>query len=63
LNDKIIFLNVKSMDTILNIKNFIYKKEGIPLEHQELVYSNKILENIHTFSYYNIQNDSIIYLI
>ena len=60
---KTLQLDVESTDTIGNIKEKIYDKEGIPCEQQKLFMDGKQLENLNTISFYNIQKESVIILI
>ena len=60
---KTIKLDVESSDTIKNIKEKIYDKEGILIEQQKLFLDGKQLENSNTISFYNIQKESVIILI
>ena len=58
-----ITLDVDPWDTIENLKQNIFNKEGFPPEHQSLFYSGNLLENIHTLFFYNIKNDATIHLV
>jgi len=56
-------LHVLPSDSIENIKQKIFDKEGIPLDHQRLTYHGKEIENGCTLSDCNIQKESTIHLI
>ena len=57
-----ITLDVEASDTISNLKKIIKNKEGIPKVHQSLIYHDQQLEDDHTLSDYNIQNESMLHL-
>ena len=63
LNFKTIPLHVEDSDTIENVKSMIEETEGIPAEQQRLIFESKQLENDKTLSDYNIQRESLIYLV
>ena len=63
LTGKIITLEVKPSDTVENLKYMIQDKEGIPHDQQTLLLVAKQLENKHTVLFYNIQQESKLYLI
>ena len=59
-----IALNVEPSDTLENLKSKIRDKEGIPPEHQWLIFGgNRLVEDGKLLSDYNIHNESIIQLI
>ncbi len=60
---KIITLVAEPNDTIKNIKEIINAKQGIPLLSQKLKFGFKLLENDRTLADYNIQKESIIFVV
>jgi ubiquitin C len=59
----IITIEVSRTDTVENLKTKIEDKEGVKVEEQQLVFSGKKLENEKTLEEYNIEKESMIYLI
>jgi len=56
-------MNVNPRDSIESLKTQIKKKEGIPQDQQRLIFGASQLEDGRILSDYNIQNESIIFLV
>ena len=54
---KTIIINVESSESIETLKSKIQEKEGIPVEYQILISSNRVLANKKPISFYNIKSE------
>lgn len=63
LNGKIIPINADFFDTIKDIKDELYKKEGIPQSVQIFIFAGQKLEDEHTLADYGINAESMIHLV
>ncbi len=63
LQGKTLTLDVKPEDSIGEIKQRIFEKEGIPVDQQRLVFNGKQLEDAQSVNDYNIADGSSVHLV
>ena len=56
-------VEVEPTDTIQNVKIKIQDKDGIPLDHQQLIYAGQQLKNGRTLIFYGINSETTLHLI
>ncbi|OMJ75226.1 hypothetical protein SteCoe_25665 [Stentor coeruleus] len=63
LTDMIITLDVKLSDSIEEVKEKLYEKQGFPVDEQRLIFAGKHLENERRLAEYCIQRESTIFCV
>lgn len=62
LTGKVIRVNIKRDQTILDVKNWIQDFEGISPDQQRLIYGGKVLDEKKTLFEYDIHDQETIHL-
>ena len=63
LTGKTISVKYNENMTIEQLKNIIFKREGIPVQQQRMIYAGKRLSNYNLIKDYSIKNDSVLHLV
>lgn len=63
LTNKVITVDVEPEMKVKDLKWEVYRREGIPVEHQRLVFAVKQLDDERTLADYNIMRDSTVHLV
>ncbi|KAK7268595.1 hypothetical protein RIF29_21296 [Crotalaria pallida] len=63
LSKEKIMVAVESSNTVHEVKAMIMTEKGIPIHQQRLVYQGRQLDDGYTLADYNIQNESVVYLV
>lgn len=63
LTGKTFMLNVRSDNTILDVKRVLVEKQGTPVDQQRFIFAGRLLEDGRTLNNYGISNKCTIHLV
>ena len=63
LTGKTMTLEVENAETVEAVRQKIWQSDGIPADHQRLIFAGKQLEDGHTLQDYSVQRDSTLHLV
>ena len=63
LTGTLIPVTIEGSESILQLKLIIHDLEGIPADEQRLIYAGKQLEDNQSLNFYNIKEETAVYLV
>ena len=63
MTGKVVTINFQPSDTVRTIKEEYFRREGTPVDQQELVFGSQQLQDGRTMADCNITNESTIHLV